>query len=104
VFSVEEQTRTFLKFRPGAPGEEWEARQTWPGELVSILYGPCSAATKVALDPPPEAVDEEKSVALQTMDRDDFLGQLLGEGHAGIRLVSSRTRGSHKVLPQNRVA
>jgi hypothetical protein len=71
---------------------------------VSILYGPCSAAKKVALDPPPEAVDEEKSVALQTMDRDDFLGQLLGEGHAGIRLVSSRTRGSHKGLPQNRVA
>ncbi|MDQ3910287.1 MAG: hypothetical protein M3305_00560 [Actinomycetota bacterium] len=104
VFSVVEETRTFLDFRPGARGEEWKARQTWPGELTSILYGPCSAVKKVALDPPLEALDEGKSVAFQAMDRDDFLGQLLGEEPAGIRLLSSRTRRSHKGLPQNRVA
>ncbi len=104
VFSVVEETRTFLDFRPGARGEEWKARQTWPGELTSILYGPCSAVKKVALDPPLEALDEGKSVAFQAMDRDDFLGQLLGEEPAGIRLLSSRTHRSHKGLPQNRVA
>ena len=104
AFSIEEEARVFLDSRFGAPGEGWKARQTWPGELASILYGPCSAAKKVALDPPPEAVGEGNSVALQAMDRNDFMGQLLGEGPAGIRLVSSRTRGSRKGLPQNRVA
>ncbi len=104
VFAFEEEARVFLDSRFGALGEGWEARQTWPGELASVLCGPCSAVKKVALDPPPEAVGEGNSVALQAMDRNDFMGQLLGEGPAGIRLLSSRTRGSHKGLPQNRVA
>jgi hypothetical protein len=104
VFTYEEETRTFLDFRLGASGEGWKARQTWPGELASALYGPCSAVKKVALDPLPEAVDREKSMGHFTMDRDDFLRMLLGEGSAGIRLGSSRTLGSHKRLPHNRVA
>lgn len=104
VFSVEEDTRKFLQARPGTSGEEWKARQTWPGELTSILYGLCSAAKGVALDPPPEATDKGKSLGLQTVDREDFLRKLLGDGPAGIRPVSSRTTGSYKRLPQNRVA
>jgi len=104
VFSVEEATRTFLDCRPGASGEGWKARQTWPGELASVLYGPCSTVKKVALDPLPEAVDNGKSVGLRAMDRNDFLKELLGEGPAGIRLVTSRTLGSHKRLLHNRVA
>jgi hypothetical protein len=56
------------------------------------------------LDPLPEAVDREKSMGLQAMDRNDFLRVLLGEEPAGIRLVSSRTPGSHKGLLHNRVA
>lgn len=103
VFTLGEEARVFLDSRFGASGEGWGARQTWPGELASVLCGPCSAVTKVALDPP-QAVDERKPVSLQAVDRDDFLVQLLGEGPAGIRLVSSRTRRSHKGLPQNCVA
>ncbi len=104
VFSVEEDTRKFLHARFGASGEEWKVRQTWPGELASILYGPFSTAKRVALDPPPEAADKGKSVALQATDRNEFLRMLLGEGPAGIRLASSRTIGSYKRLPRNRVA
>ena len=104
VFTFEEETRKFLDFRFGASGEGWEARQTWPGELASVLCGPCSAANRVALDPPPEAVEEGKSAGLRAIDRDNFLGMLLGEGPAGIRLVTSRTLGSHKGLLHNRVA
>jgi hypothetical protein len=104
VFTFEEETRMFLDLRLGASGEEWKARQTWPGELVSVLYGPCSAMKKVALDPLPEAVDGEESVGLQAMDRNDFLRMLLGEGPQSIRLVSSRTPGSYKGLPLSRVA
>jgi hypothetical protein len=104
VFSVEEETRKFLDFRPEASGEGWKARQTWPGELASVLYGPCSAVKKVTLDPLPEAVDKGKSVGLQAMDRNDFLRKLLGEGPQSIRLVSSRSPGSYKGLLHRRVA
>jgi hypothetical protein len=104
VFSFEAEARVFLDARFGASGEGWEARQTWPGELASVLYGPCSAVKKVALDPLPEAVFDGKSVGLRAMDRNDFLKELLGEGPAGIRLVSSRISGSYKGLLQSRVA
>ncbi len=104
VFAFEEEARVFLDSRFGASGEGWEARQTWPGELASVLCGPCSAAKRVALDPPPEAVEKGKYAGLRAVDRDDFLGMLLGEGPAGVRPVFSRTRGSYKGLPQNRVA
>jgi hypothetical protein len=104
VFAFEDEARVFVDSRFGASGEGWEARQTWPGELASVLCGPCSAAKGVVLDPLPEAVEEGESARLQTVDRDDFLGMLLGEGPAGIRPVFSRTRGSYKGLPQNRVA
>jgi hypothetical protein len=104
VFSVEEDTRKFLHARPGASGEEWKARQTWPGELASILYGSCSAAKRVALDPLPEAVEKGESAGLRAVDRDDFLGLLLGEGPADTRAVSTRTLGSRKGLVRNHVA
>ena len=104
VFSVEEETRKFLDFRTEVSGEGWKARQTWPGELASVLYGPCLAVKKVALDPSPEAVDERKSLGLQAMDRNDFLRKLLGEGPQSIRLVSSRSPGSYKGLLHHHVA
>ena len=104
VFSFEEQARDFLDARFGASGEGWEARQTWPGELASVLCGPCSAAKRVALDPPPEAVEKEESAGLRAVDRDDFLVRLLGEETAGIRSVSTRILGSRKGLVRNRVA
>jgi hypothetical protein len=104
VFTFEEEARVFLDSRFGASGEGWEARQTWPGELASVLYGPCSAAKEVALNPSPEAVEKAESAGLQAMDRDDFLGLLLGEEPAGISSVSTRTLGSRKGLVRNRVA
>jgi len=83
VFVSEEGARVFVDSRFGASGEGWEARQTWPGELASVLCGPCSAAKGVALDPPPEAVEKGESAGLRAVDRDDFLGLLLGEGPSG---------------------
>ena len=104
VFTFEEEARVFLDSRFGASGEGWEARQTWPGELASVLCGPCSAAKGVALDPPPEAVEEGTWTGLRAVDRNDFLGMVLGEGPAGTRAVSTRTLGSRKGLVRNRVA
>jgi hypothetical protein len=104
VFTFEEEARVFLDSRFGASGEGWEARQTWPGELASVLLGPCSAAKRVALDPLPEAVEKGESAGLRAVDRDDFLGLLLGEGPADTRAVSTRTLGSRKGLVRNHVA
>jgi hypothetical protein len=104
VFTFEEEAWDFLDSRFGASGEGWEARQTWPGELASVLYGPCSAAKVVVLNPPPEAVEKGESAGLQAVDRDDFLGMLLGEGPAGARAVSIRTIGPRKGLVHNRIA
>jgi hypothetical protein len=104
VFTFEEQARVFLDSRFVASEEGWEARQTWPGELASVLCGPCSAAKRVAVDPPPEAVEEGESAGLRAVDRGDFLGMLLGGGPAGTRSVSTRTVGSRKGLVHNEVA
>ena len=104
VFTFEDEARVFLDSRFGASGAGWETRQTWPGELASVLLGPCSAAKRVALDPPPEAVEKGESAGLRAVDRGDFLGMLLGEGPAGTRSVSTRTVGSRKGLVHDRVA
>jgi hypothetical protein len=104
AFTFEEQARVFVDSRFGASGEGWKARQTWPGELASVLLGPCSAAKRVALDPVPEAEEKGKPAGLRAVDRDDFLGMLLGEGRAGTRPASTRTLGSRKGLVRNRVA
>ena len=104
VFDSEEEARVFLDSRFGAAGEGWRARQTWPGELASVLLGPCSAAKRVALDPLPEAVEEGEPAGLRAVDRDDFLGMLLGESTEYARTVSTRTLGPRKGLVRNRVA
>jgi hypothetical protein len=93
VFTFEDEARVFIDSRFGASGEGWEARQTWPGELASVLLGPCSAAKRVVLDPSPEAAEKGESAGLRAVDRDDFLGMLLGEGSAGTRSVHTRTLG-----------
>ena len=104
VFASEEDALVFLDSRSGATGEGWRVRQTWPGELASVLLGPCSTAKRVTLDPSPEAAEKGESAGLRAVDRDDFLEMLLGEGPAGTRAVSTRTVGSRKGLVHNRVA
>jgi hypothetical protein len=103
VFAFEEEARDFVDSRFGASGEGWEARQTCPGELASVLCGPCSTAKEVALDPP-EAVEKGKAAGLRAVDRDDFLEMLLGEGPAGTRALSTRTLSSRKGLVYNSLA
>ena len=104
VFRFEEETQMFLDFRLGASGEGWRTRQISPGELASVLYGPCSGVQKVTIDPLPEVIDRDKSISLFVMDRDDFLKVLLGEEPSSLHVISSRTLGSHKELGHSHVA
>jgi hypothetical protein len=105
VFGFEEEARMFLELRPtAAPGEGWRVRRTSAGELVSVLYGPCSGARRVVLDPLPGVLDRGKSIGLLAIDRNGFLRMLLGEGSSSLRLRASRTLGVHKRMGHGNVA
>jgi hypothetical protein len=55
VFSFEEEAETFLCLLGDGEKKKkgWSSRETTPGELVSVLLGPCANAQGVALDPLP---------------------------------------------------
>ena len=55
VFSFREEVEAFLHFRGASDG--WLARDTTCGELISILYGPCSEVEDISLDPLTETVE-----------------------------------------------
>jgi hypothetical protein len=52
IFSFEEEAEMFLWLQTTEDGRE--VRETTPGQLVSILYGPCADVGRVMLDPLPE--------------------------------------------------
>jgi hypothetical protein len=78
VFSYEEEAEMFLDLRLTASKDRWRVRQTSVGELVSVLYGPCSDTKKVVLDPLPE-IGGEALADLLSMHRAEFLRFLLGK-------------------------
>jgi hypothetical protein len=90
VFGFEEEADMFLHFRAVALGGGWRVRQTSVGELVSVLYGPCSNVKKVVLDPLPEVVGEEGLIGLVSMRRNDFLRILLGDESPSPHFVPSQ--------------
>jgi hypothetical protein len=90
VFGFKEEAEMFLHFRGAALEDGWRVRQTSVGELMSVLYGPCSNAKKIVLDPLPE-VGKRELVGSLSVHRNDFLWGLLGEGPSSRPLVLSRT-------------
>lgn len=78
VFSYREEAEAFLRL--GEVSEtDWWIRETTAGELVSMLYGPCAAVKRVALDPLPAAVGGVTLVDLVSLDRERFVGSLISE-------------------------
>ena len=80
VFSFEEEAQTFLALLEDDEQKKtkWSIRQTSPGELISILLGPCGHARWVALDPLPLELSRVM-LSLVSMSRDLFLQHLLEE-------------------------
>jgi hypothetical protein len=75
VFSLEDEANTFLRL--GALGDDWRARETAGGELVSVLCGPCAGVERVVLDPGlPGLLAEGLDGPLST-EREAFVGSLL---------------------------
>jgi hypothetical protein len=83
VFSFEEEAEAFLNL--GAPEAYYYwIRETTPGELVSVLYGPCAGVGRVALDPLPEH-GGEAIVDLVCLSRERFCKNLVGEHELSAR-------------------
>ena len=79
VFGHEEEAEMFL-YLGGYGDDGWRARESSSGEIVSVLYGPCSGAEGVALDPLAEMV-ACGTLGLVRLRREHFLGGLLGHPH-----------------------
>src|SRR5215210_2039779 len=75
VFSFEEEAEMFLWLQTTEDGRE--VRETTPGQLVSILYGPCADVERVMLDPLPE-IGARVQISLLGMDRNDFVESVMG--------------------------
>ena len=75
LFSFEEEAEMFLWLQTTEEG--WEVRQITPGQLVSILYGPCADVGRVMLDPLPE-IGARMQISLLGMDRNDFVESVMG--------------------------
>ena len=73
VFSFEEEAALFLCL--GVRGT-WQVRRTGPGELVSLLYGPCRQVELVALDPMSD-VETDVMNRLVSVERGRFVDILL---------------------------
>jgi hypothetical protein len=75
VFSFEEEAEMFLWLQTTEDGRE--VRETTPGQLVSILYGPCADVGRVMLDPLPE-IGVRMQISLLGMDRNAFVESVMG--------------------------
>ena len=75
VFSFEEEAEMFLWLQRTEEGQE--VRETTPGQLVSILYGPCADVGRVMLDLLPE-IGLSMQISLLGMDRHDFVESVMG--------------------------
>jgi hypothetical protein len=75
IFSFEEEAEMFLCLQTTEDGRE--VRETTPGQLVSILYGPCADVGRVILDPLPE-IGACMQISLLGMDRTDFVESVMG--------------------------
>ena len=75
IFSFEEEAEMFLWLQRTEEGHE--VRETTPGQLVSILYGPCADVGRVMLDPLPE-IGARMQISLLGLDRHDFVESVMG--------------------------
>jgi hypothetical protein len=75
VFGSREEAQLFIEEELGEGG--WQARPTRAGELISVLYGPCRRAGRVALDPLPKML-----VEIVSLSRERFIDSLLGGGQS----------------------
>ena len=100
IFSFRDEAEMYVRLQLGGPlkTQGWEPRASSPGEIVSVLYGPLSDVTKVALDPLPE-VCGASILDLLCVRRETFVLSLVGEGTS---VASSGASGHPAEAPARR--
>jgi hypothetical protein len=97
IFSHREEAEMFLWLQTTEDGRE--VRETTPGQLVSILYGPCADVGRVMLDPLPE-IGARVQISLLGMDRNDFVRSAMGarslDSHISPRTAQCESPGRSK--------
>lgn len=81
VFSFEELAKEFL--RSGDFGGEWYVRESYNGELISLLLGPLADLQWILPNPLPEPFSAEDAL-LNLLDRGTFVSLLLALGHPNV--------------------
>ncbi len=77
LFTFEEEAEMFLWFRKEEYG--WKVMETTPGQIVSILYGPCADSGTVLLNPLPE-IEACARIDTVSVDRNEFVGSIIQTG------------------------
>lgn len=75
IFSGEGEAEMF-RYLLGVGDDEWFVRRASPGELISVLYGHCAEADKVALDPAPEMLSA-RLIGLVCVSKARFVAQIV---------------------------
>lgn len=76
VFGHSEEAGRFLRL--AVPDGEWRIRETWDGELISMLFSLGADIQRIVLDPSPEA-DFETWADLVSLGRRSFMELLMDE-------------------------
>ena len=87
VFGFAEEAGLYLRLG-GLDGDGWWVRESGPGEVASMLFGPCAAENLVAIDPLP-GMAADGTLCLVCMEKRRFLARLLGAGTADRRPTGS---------------
>ena len=76
VFGFEEEAELFAGFEEVT----WQVRETTPGELVSILHGPCANVERVVMDPLPRSICAGMEVLTLNLHSADFVRSMISAG------------------------
>jgi hypothetical protein len=87
LFGFAEEAALYLRLA-GLEGDGWRVRESGPGEVASMLFGPCAAENLVAIDPLP-GMAADGTLCLVCMEKRRFLARLLGAGTADRRPTGS---------------
>ncbi len=78
IFCHEEEAELFLWSLEDRGAEDgWRVKESWRGEIASVLCSPCARVSAVALDPTPGGMAADGTAGLVCVERGAFLGRLL---------------------------
>lgn len=86
LFSFKEEAEVFLNLFEGDHKQDWQIRETSPGELLSMLMAPsCASTRQVVLDPLPFSCNGVMLPPMLSVSRERFMQGLMREDRGVIK-------------------